>query len=188
MHKMFLPYNVLVGSTRPARAPYTMVVIGGTPDLFELQRDVAGVALLDCNDNLPSAVVFAFPPILEGSLHGLIVTIAQEAAHAYGLQHTADREDLMHPTVNPAQRAFVDRTSAVAPPRLCPPLVQNSHAALLSVLGPWPGGPKPLLDGQVPDIEPPQGTILAPAARAASTIRSAVRTAAKPVRASTAGC
>ena len=165
LHKAFLPYNLLWTDVRPARGPYTMVMVGGDPEAFGFDSRVAGVAVLDCEDAQASNIVFAFPGALPGNLHGLFVTAAQETAHAFGLEHTQDEEDIMHGQLNPRQWTFPDRQNAVSAPRACGGLVQNSGQKLLSVLGAWPSeSPKPFANGILPDIEGPVITIQAPAA------------------------
>lgn len=144
INEAFLAYDILVTSTRPAAGPYTMVMIGGSPDLFQMEPRVAGVAYMDCDDLLQANVVFAFPAPLNGNLQGLYSTIAQEAGHALGLQHSSDPTDLMYPRVDVAQRTFQDRASTVASPRYCRQETQNSHRLLLELVGPWPGGDKPV--------------------------------------------
>jgi hypothetical protein len=144
INQAFLPYNILVTSTRPASGAYTMVMIGGEPALLGMEPRVAGVAFMDCENHQRSNVVFAFPAPLGGSLHGLFATIAQEAAHALGLQHSSDPNDLMYPRVDLSQRGFQDRESAVGSPRYCGQSTQNSHRRLLDLLGAWTGGDKPV--------------------------------------------
>lgn len=163
LHKAFLPYNLVWTDVRPTQGPYTMIVVGGTPELLGFDRRVAGVALLDCDDVQASNLVFAFPSAVPGDLHGLFVTAAQETAHAFGLEHTDDQEDIMHARLGPAQWTFTDRVNLVTPPRLCGRMSQNSHATLLSVLGAWPEGtPKPLADGSIPDVEAPEIVVEGP--------------------------
>jgi hypothetical protein len=111
-------------------------------------------------------------------LHGLYVTIAQEAAHAFGLEHTADTSDLMYPKVDPAQRRFQDRESMIFGDKLCGRETQNSHRRLLEIVGPWPGGEKPLDNGSLPDTVPPVVTIAEPGAGAIAqpfTLRAGVQ-------------
>jgi hypothetical protein len=151
----FLPYNVVVTTRRPKGGAYTMVMIGGNPALFSLDARVAGIAYMDCDNHQATNVVFAFPSTLGSSVHGLFATIAQEAAHAFGLQHSADPDDLMYPRVDVTQRGFIDRDSPVASPNLCGPQTQNSHQLLLKLLGAWTGGPKPVDDGADPSDPPP---------------------------------
>jgi hypothetical protein len=138
----FAPYDIIVTSTRPAAGPYTMVMIGGEPALFKMEPRVAGVAFMDCENRQARNVVFAFPATLNGSKHGLFTTIAQEAAHALGLQHSSDPNDLMYPRVDLSQRSFQDRESQVASPQYCEQQTQNSHRRLLELLGAWAGGDK----------------------------------------------
>jgi hypothetical protein len=139
----FRAYNVVVTTTRPAGGHYTMVMIGGSPALFAMDPRVAGVAYMDCENRQAANVVFAFPGPLGASAHGLFSTIAQEAAHAFGLQHSSDPNDIMYPRVDLAQRGFLDRESVVASPKFCGADTQNSHRRLLQLLGAWPGGDKP---------------------------------------------
>ena len=163
LHKAFLPYNLVWTAVRPVVGPYTMVMVGGQPELLRFDSRVAGVALMDCNDTQASNVVFAFPSALPGNLHGLFVTAAQETAHAFGLEHTDDDADIMHARLGAAQWAFTDRQNQITAPRTCGPLTQNSHQKLSEVLGMWPSGsPKPLADGRVLDVTPPVITIKAP--------------------------
>jgi Bacterial Ig domain len=163
VNEVFLPYNVLITTTRPASGPYTMVMIGGSPTLFGFDARIGGVALMDCNNQSATNIVFAFPTALRGSLHGLFVTAAQEAAHAYGLEHTVDTTDIMYPKVDPAQREFANRENAISGDRLCGRETQNSHRRLLEVLGPWPGGEKPFESGSTADTTPPVVAIAEPA-------------------------
>jgi hypothetical protein len=138
----FAPYDIVVTSTRPVAGPYTMVMVGGDPALFQMDPRVAGVAFMDCENRQEGNVVFAFPAPLGGSVHGLFTTIAQEAAHAFGLQHSSDPNDLMYPRVDLSQRSFQDRDSAVASPKYCDGDIQNSHRRLLQLVGAWKGGDK----------------------------------------------
>jgi hypothetical protein len=163
VHEVFLPYNVLITLTRPAAGPYTMVMIGGRPRDINLGLDVAGVAFMDCTDAQPSNLVFAFAEVLRGNEQGLVATIAQEAAHAFGLEHTDRPEDLMHPMVDPRQSRFLDEEMPLLGDRICGRTTQNSHRRLLELVGAWPGVSKPLDDGTRADRTPPALALLEPA-------------------------
>lgn len=89
-------FDVQFTTTRPATGPYSMVVVGGDCQTVA-GVNCAGVALLDCGDQLPSNVSFVFPPGLR--VDDLATTAAQEAAHAFGLAHTNDQGDIMYPTI-----------------------------------------------------------------------------------------
>lgn len=155
VHQAFLPYDVVVTVNRPADGPYTMVVVGGSPALFGFDAKVAGLAFMDCDNREHANVVFAFPPPLRGSLHALFVTVAQESAHAFGLEHTSDPTDIMFPRVEPAQLRFQERESRVFGELVCGRETQSSHRRLLELVGPWPGGDKPFDGGPGQDLAPP---------------------------------
>ncbi|HEY0712379.1 MAG TPA: hypothetical protein VGF45_06880, partial [Polyangia bacterium] len=162
VHELFLPYNVLITLTRPTSGPYTTVMIGGGPRDIGVEQNLGGVAYMDCGNQENVNLVFAFPSSLRGSEHGLVVTIAQEAAHAFGLEHTESRRDVMHPELSPEQVRFLDEETAIFGDRLCGNVSQNSHRKLLEVVGPWLGDAKPLDDGNRLDRDPPALALVAP--------------------------
>ena len=162
VHEIFLPYNVLVTTVRPRAGPYTMVLIGGAPRDIGVDLRVAGLAIQDCNNQEKSNLVFAFPEALRGNEQALAVTIAQEAAHSFGLEHTADRRDVMHPEIDPRQASFLDEESPILGDRICNNNTQNSHRKLLQTVGPWPGDTKPVDDGTRADRLPPRLALLSP--------------------------
>jgi MYXO-CTERM domain-containing protein len=163
VHELFLPYNVLVTLARPAAAPYTMVMIGGGARDLGLVENYGGVAYMDCGNKEASNLVFAFPGNLRGNEHGLVVTIAQEAAHAWGLEHTVDRRDVMYPLLSPEQSVFLDEQSAILGSSLCGYSSQNSHRLLVETVGLWQGDEKPFDDGSRTDHVPPTLVIEEPA-------------------------
>ncbi len=158
-HRAFLSFNVVLTTVRPADTPYTMVMIGGAPAVFGLPKDVAGLAPLDCGNRQPSDIVYAFSSALEGATHGLFVTIAQEAAHAYGLEHTTNRADLMFPQVVPEQSSFPEEEYPLIGQPLCGRLTQSSHGLLVETLGAWTDGEKPPPRGPPRDTTAPVITI-----------------------------
>jgi hypothetical protein len=163
VHELFLPYNVLITLTRPSQPPFTTVMIGGGPRELGLDLSFAGVAYMDCGNKQDSNVVFAFPTNVHGDEHGLVVTIAQEAAHGFGLEHTITSRDLMHPLLSPEQASFLDAESAILGDRLCGNSTQNSHLKLLEAVGPWRGDSKPLDLGSGLDRAPPLLSLREPA-------------------------
>lgn len=162
VHQAFAPYNLQIATARPAQGPYTTVMIGGDPGVFGFESAVAGVAVLDCADDNPSNLVFVFPDALRTRVEGLIATIAQEAAHSYGLEHTTNPGDFMYPRVSATQESFPDVDGMLAGAPNCGSASQNSHRKLLSVLGAWPGGPKTLVDGTQVDVTAPRLRFVSP--------------------------
>jgi hypothetical protein len=151
VHQLFLRYNVLVTLTRPATPPYTTVLIGGSARDLGLQENYGGVAFMDCGNKQDANLVFAFPGNLRGNELGLVVTIAQEAAHAFGLEHTVDRRDVMYPLLSPEQAVFLDEQTTILGASLCGNTTQNSHRLLAATVGLWQGDDKPFDDGSRTD-------------------------------------
>jgi len=104
------PFNMVVTSTRPASGPYTMCMTG--PANHPFGNGVLGIAPLDCNDNNPNNVVFAFHSASQlGGYLGAntqATTISQEVAHAYGLEHVGSSSDIMNPTNQGGNPSFTN--------------------------------------------------------------------------------
>jgi hypothetical protein len=129
-------YDVDFVTTRPASAPYSMVVFGGSCSSVAGETGCAGLALLDCGDLMPHNITFVFP----GGLHydDLASTASQEAAHAFGLAHTTDQTDIMYPYL---QSNFVPTRFGAGPlpqgdDSCGGALYQDSDARMLQVIGP----------------------------------------------------
>lgn len=162
VHEFFLPYNVLITTIRPITGPYTMVMIGGVSADIGVEERLGGVAFLDCGNVQASNLVYAFPPSVAGNFQALVVAIAHETAHAFGLEHSTNPRDLMFPRADPAQEAFTDVDSPLDGEHFCGSPSQNSHRRLLELVGPWTGDVKPLEDGSGQDRSPPRLAFLEP--------------------------
>lgn len=134
------PYDVEFVTVRPASGDYSMVVFGGNCDEVA-SRNCAGVAIRDCGDQMPANVTFVFARGLR--VRDLATTAAQEAAHAWGLGHTDDREDIMYPVIqqqSPRSYGAGNITGANGSPdgSGCPSTAtyQDSHGRLLQNIGP----------------------------------------------------
>ncbi|PRQ03853.1 hypothetical protein ENSA5_12220 [Enhygromyxa salina] len=139
------PFNTVVTDSRPGSGPYTMCMTG--PANHPFGNGVLGIAPLDCNNNTPSNVVFAFHSAtqLGGSLGANVqaTTISQEVAHAYGLEHIGDSSDIMNPTSQGGNPSFTDTcvgvvggmTCGAQHAQHCPDGQQNSYQELLGMFG-----------------------------------------------------
>jgi len=96
---------VVVTSTRPPGGwPYTMMMVGGSPQVLGEQTGVLGIATFDCYKD-PSNVGFVFSEDHGSNLEMLVLTITHEAGHTFGLAHIDQSDAIMYPT-NPAHGAY----------------------------------------------------------------------------------
>ncbi len=153
MEAIHEPYDLFFTLERPASGNYQMVVIGSDCATIA-NTSCAGIAILDCSDNNPHNIGYTFPG--GRTVDELVVTTAQEMAHAYGLNHTTDTADIMFPQL---QTTLPNSYGAGPIPAADMPCggatFQDSHALLLDTIGPR---------GQ--DVTPPTIAITSPASNA----------------------
>jgi hypothetical protein len=100
-------YNVKIVDQRPGSGNYTMCVNSPTNPFG---GGVLGIAPLDCNDQQARNIVFAyhsandqFPAATQAT------TMSQEIAHAYGLEHVKEPNDVMNPYNAGGDPSFIDQ-------------------------------------------------------------------------------
>lgn len=135
----FDPFGVTVTDTRPASGLYTMVVVsprsGGGQTL--------GVSNVACGGANLAGIAFAFFGASGGEPDKIASTISHEAAHSLGLDHVMEVADVMYPTYQGGDPAFLDECVAYQADalctdvhaRFCPAGQQNSVAELAALLG-----------------------------------------------------
>ncbi len=152
-------YNIDIVTSRPPTGDYVMAAIGGLPDIINQPCQggcTAGYAPLDCQRKNNQAVynyygdtevVYAFSAIAkyftdkigpypyDDKIHSLAVTIAQEAAHAFGLGHSDNPQDIMYPQSGDTVSGFL--SGKYADSGNCNNSVgtQDANALLLQILG-----------------------------------------------------
>lgn len=141
---LYEPFAVDVVTERPASGAYLMVMVGNRAGDLGLPFGVAGAAPLVCGGDL-DAIAFAFGETIDMSaaypsqVAYLGDVIAQEAAHAYGLDHVVTCNDVMHPLAGCGTKSFRDVDAScgrVAPtPCYCGGDTQSSFATLAALLG-----------------------------------------------------
>jgi hypothetical protein len=138
LYEIHAPYNVEFVTTRPTSGTYSMVVFGGTCQSVVGQSNCAGIALLDCDDWMPANITFVFPYGI--ALGDLATTASQEAAHAFGLGHTDNEDDVMYPYIIPNQYPRDFLQGNVPDDSSCPydnPIqYQDSDEMMLDTIGP----------------------------------------------------
>lgn len=106
----YADFDAVFIATPPADGQATYkVVVTSSPRWCQFDRNIAGVAPLDC-ENTDGGVAYAFQCATDPKLCAAIV--AQEQAHLVGLVHTASRADVMHPRPHPRREG---RLRGVAP-------------------------------------------------------------------------
>ncbi len=150
VREVYSPYAVDVTDVRPTSGDYHLAILAGSPADVGYPRDVLGVAPLsnEC-DVLENAVSFSF-----ASVHGtdrrvtnLCWTVAQESAHAYGLDHVFEQVDGTSACNDPMTyrvdcggqkffRAVAARCGTTRAVDCQCGATQRSHDALLARLGP----------------------------------------------------
>ncbi len=152
-------YDVEITDTRPASGNYTMCVNSPTNPFG---GGVLGVAPLDCNDNQARNVVFAYHSANDQYTPATqATTMSQEIAHAYGLEHVNEPNDVMNPYNAGGDPSFIDQCLTLDPgPNgiLCHAQhnqfcngSQNSHLELVWLFG-----------QSAPDLVPPTVSITSP--------------------------
>jgi hypothetical protein len=155
----FRDFNVVFTLERPKSGPYTMAIIG--PPSGSCGFGVQGASPLDCKNQNPGNVVFAFN--CPESVAACSVTISQELAHSYGLAHTVQTCDIMTAGSHLCAEPHFSDTDALADDKLCG-AIQNNRGRLLEVLGPWTGGDSHRLPSDTGhEIERAPGCALGPA-------------------------
>jgi hypothetical protein len=104
------PYDVIITDQRP-NGVYTMCINSPTNPFG---GGVLGIAPLDCNDNNGRNIVFAFHSANdEHPAATQATTMSQELAHAFGLEHVSQPNDIMNPYNAGGDPKFLDQCLAL---------------------------------------------------------------------------
>jgi hypothetical protein len=161
------PYAVRIAYdlVPPAHLPYSMVMMGGSPEDLGMMGGILGVSCSsDCGDTWWRDTTFAFTEE-SGNASTLGNTALQEAAHAFGLDHIDGADHIMYPFAGSGTKTWAaactpynDATGGISctfvHDEFCGENggMQNDDAELLAFFGP-----------DAPDVQPPMVTILEPA-------------------------
>ncbi len=137
------PYDVVITDQRP-NGVYTMCINSPTNPFG---NGVLGIAPLDCNDNNGRNIVFAFHSDSdEFPAATQATTMSQEIAHAFGLEHVSQPNDIMNPYNAGGDPKFLDQCLTLdggnigiqcgqQHQQFCGGNQQNSHAELIWLFG-----------------------------------------------------
>jgi MYXO-CTERM domain-containing protein len=149
----FAPYNISVVTTDPGNVPHFEEMVAGLPAQVGFPNGVAGVSPFSCGV-INNAITFTFANLTPNDALALCWTVSQEAAHAFGLEHSMLGTDAMTYIADPPRKMFVDETACVGAAGCCQPSQEcqcnrttiNSHQRLMEVLG----SPPPTVTVQTP--------------------------------------
>ncbi len=106
VQEIFAPFNVIVTDQDPSPMPHDEAIVCGRSEGTTFEG-AAGVAPYTCGQ-IPNAITYTFPETIGNDLRFTIETIAQEAAHAWGLDHSYKCEDPMTYLEGCGNKAFQD--------------------------------------------------------------------------------
>ena len=138
VRELYAPFNVEVTDVDPGSAPHDEAVVCGHPNDIGMQNGVGGVAPFNCRV-IANPITFTFPEVWGNSPRNICETIAQESAHAWGLDHEHLCIDPMTYLTNCGNKSFqdIDADCGEFSPRSCQcgGTTQNSFRRLLALWG-----------------------------------------------------
>lgn len=154
VREVYSPYNITITDVRPdPSTPHTMGIVAGIPENIGYDSRFVGGIATNGNGCQPkdNVISFSFANTWKaGSQRGRVLAlcyvVAQETAHAFGLEHAFEFSDGRSACTDPmsyrtdcgGQRFFRNKPAKCGEnmPRSCACGLQNSHQRLLSIFGP----------------------------------------------------
>lgn len=144
VRKIYAPFNVQIVTQDPGNKPHWENIVSGTAQDGGFSALAGGVAPFTCNI-INDAITYTFAKSFGNDPQRICEVVAQETAHAFGLDHEYLRTDPMtyltgyHPKMFQDQDAYCgEYTERVC---RCGSDTQNSYRSILAVFG--PGEPTP---------------------------------------------
>jgi len=151
--EIFSPFNVVVTDVDPSPMPHDEALVCGSGAAAGFSG-AGGVAPFTC-DVIPSPITFTFPDSLGGNPRTIAEVIAQEAAHAWGLEHEFKCEDPMSYLSGCGEKTYQQGDYPCgeysAQSCQCGGATQNSYAYIEGLFGP-----------AVDDLAAPTAVVTAP--------------------------
>jgi MYXO-CTERM domain-containing protein len=135
---LFRPFGVIVTDEDPGNEPHHEALVCGHSSDAGMPNGVGGVAPFSCGV-IENSITFSFPEVWGNQPRIIAEVVAQEAAHAWGLDHEYLCEDPMTYLVGCGKKAYRDEDARCGEyePRNCQcgGATQNSYQAILAVFG-----------------------------------------------------
>lgn len=146
VRETFAPFDIMVTDVQPPDGePHFLNIVGGKPtDLHPEYGGAGGVAPFDCGE-IPNAITYTFDVYGPDPL-SLCWTVAQEVAHAFGLEHEFLQKDPMTYLGGDLPKRFRDVDAPCGELQQlqgcrCGGATQNSYRHIVGMFG--PGAPTP---------------------------------------------
>lgn len=146
VRETYAPFNIEITDQDPGNQSHFEAIVAGSPQDAGFPNGVGGVAPFSCGV-INNAITYSFANIYGGDIDQICWTVAQETAHAWGLDHELLCEDPMTYLNDCAPRkVFTDVDAPCgefsARSCMCPgPNTQNSYRRIVEHFG--PGQPTP---------------------------------------------
>ena len=143
---IFSPFNITVTGVDPGITPHIEAVTAGRPSDIGQGSGVGGVSPFSCGI-IEQSIVFSFAEIYGSNYQELCHTVAQEAAHSFGLDHEYMCQDPMTYLNGCGDKSFQNTNAPCGEfssrTCMCGGSTQNSVQMLLEALGPDGAGIPP---------------------------------------------
>jgi hypothetical protein len=136
----YAPFDILVTDVDPGNVPHYKNIVGGRPqDLrSDFEPGVGGVAPFRCAE-IPNAISYTFD-VWGPDSNVLCYVVAQETAHAFGLEHEMNNRDPLTYLTGPFPKRFQADDAPCGEyqnrPCQCGGTTQNSYEHILAMFGP----------------------------------------------------
>ncbi len=141
---MYEPFDIEVTDQDPSPANHFEAMVAGTPQQVGMSSGVGGVSPFTCGV-INNAITYTFANIYGGSVQAICEVVAQETAHAFGLDHEFLCQDPMTYLYGCGDKSFQDVDARCGEDQArncsCGGSTQNSVQRILAVFG--PGNPTP---------------------------------------------
>jgi hypothetical protein len=141
---MYAPFGVDITDQDPGNVSHFEAIVAGYPQDIGAGSGVGGVSPFSCGI-INNAITYSFANIYGGSVQDICEVVAQETAHAFGLDHEYYCPDPMTYLYGCGAKEFRDYNAncgeGSARQCSCGGSTQNSYQKILSIFG--PGTPTP---------------------------------------------
>lgn len=146
VRETYQPFDVVITDEDPGDVPHFEAMVAGEASDIGMIGLIGGIAPFMCGETINNAITFTFPELVENDVVETCWVVAQETAHAFGLDHEYLCEDPMSYLRScDYSKRFVDQDAPCGEydPRdcYCGGATQNSYRYLLEQFG--PGIPTP---------------------------------------------